>query len=550
MVHRRAAAPGDRHRDPARAGPAARPGRATSRSVAAIASVVGLVGPGQVDVGHRVRSGQSGHPLQRRGQLGEVRGRRDQPEALAVAVVLGDEERLPADLDGSRVARAAVAVVAAAEHLEHRPVVGARPADALAEQPDQRLGRGDHRRRSARRGRARPGAGRGSAGGCARPRTPRRGCGAAAAGRTSGTRCCGPGRRPTGNRSWVATIRCSSARPTSSRSPSAGGGSVSHCCSNVTITATSADARCWARKIRNTASSSAGVRSKSCDAVVGQHPGEPVAEGLRQPGPLDVEALQVRVEVLAGAVHPGVGPGLLAGRPVAAQLGQVGEHLQQLDLGRRADGRRARPARPGSWPAPGARRGDRRRSRAAGCAGPRGRARPGLGRTGRSARAAGPGRRPRSARASAGASSSPIGSSRSSGAPVSTWLPTETRHSRSRALNGARSTVSIFMLSSTSTGAPASTSSPTSSGVATTSAGAGERRTPPSSRLTRCVTPSTSTRWIGPCVSVTSRNRRPLTSDPAGVLGRTARARRPQWTTSARCRRGTGAARSARRVTR
>ena len=42
-----------------------------------------------------------------------------------------------------------------------------------------------------------------------------------------------------------------------------------------------------------------------------------------------------------------------------------------------------------------------------------------------------------------------------------------------RALNGARSTVSIFMLSSTSTGAPASTSAPTASGVATTSAGAG-----------------------------------------------------------------------------
>ena len=87
----------------------------------------------------------------------------------------------------------------------------------------------------------------------------------------------------------------------------------------------------------------------------------------------------------------------------------------------------------------------------------------------------------------------------------------------SRALNGARSTVSIFMLSSTSTGAPASTSSPTCSGVATTSAGAGERTTPPSSRLTRCVTPSTSTRWIGPCVSVSRRNRRAVDDDLAGV---------------------------------
>ena len=81
-----------------------------------------------------------------------------------------------------------------------------------------------------------------------------------------------------------------------------------------------------------------------------------------------------------------------------------------------------------------------------------------------------------------------------------------------RAANGAGSTVSIFMLSSTSTGAPASTSSPTATGVATTSAGAGERTTPPSSRLTRWVTPSTSTRWTGPWVAVTSRYARPPTT--------------------------------------
>ncbi|SKZ40378.1 Uncharacterised protein [Mycobacteroides abscessus subsp. abscessus] len=67
-------------------------------------------------------------------------------------------------------------------------------------------------------------------------------------------------------------------------------------------------------------------------------------------------------------------------------------------------------------------------------------------------------------------------------------------HSLRRERTGARSTVSIFMLSRTSTGAPASTSSPTANGVATTSAGAGERTTPPSSRLTRWATPSTSMR--------------------------------------------------------
>ena len=110
------------------------------------------------------------------------------------------------------------------------------------------------------------------------------------------------------------------------------------------------------------------------------------------------------------------------------------------------------------------------------------------------------------------ASASPTGSSRTSGAPVSTWLPADTGSSRTIALNGACSTVSIFMLSSTSTGAPASTSAPTATGVATTSAGAAARSTPPSSRLTRCVTPSTSTRCTGPCVAVTSRNRRPATT--------------------------------------
>ena len=80
-----------------------------------------------------------------------------------------------------------------------------------------------------------------------------------------------------------------------------------------------------------------------------------------------------------------------------------------------------------------------------------------------------------------------------------------TSSSRTRASNGARSTVSIFMLSSTSTGLPALTSAPAATGVATTSAGAGARSTPPSSRLTRWVTPSTSTTCTGPWMAVASR---------------------------------------------
>ena len=65
------------------------------------------------------------------------------------------------------------------------------------------------------------------------------------------------------------------------------------------------------------------------DAVVGEHGGEPVAELLREPAPLGVQALQVGVEVLLGAVHPQLGVQVLAGRAVAAQLGEVGHHAEQ-----------------------------------------------------------------------------------------------------------------------------------------------------------------------------------------------------------------------------
>ena len=53
----------------------------------------------------------------------------------------------------------------------------------------------------------------------------------------------------------------------------------------------------------------------------------------RQPGALHVQALQVGVEVLAGAVHRALGGQILAGRLVAGQLGQVRKHPEQLDLG-------------------------------------------------------------------------------------------------------------------------------------------------------------------------------------------------------------------------
>ncbi len=271
---------------------------------------------------------------------------------------------------------------------------------------------------------------------------------------------------------------------------------------------------------------------QAVDAVVGQHLREPLLEGLRQPGPVRVEELQVGVEVLAGAVHRGVGLGVLAGGPVAAQLAQVGEQAQQLDLagqlvpalrdelGARGQvGGRAGAARPaGRCRSPSSRLRRSCRPRAA-----RSAAGTFAGSAGRSsstslAAAAGP----------AASSSSPSGSRRSRRAPASTWLPTDT----GELPHPGRGTARAAPSPSSCSPAPRAAARrprprrPTCSGVATTSAGAGERTTPPSSRLIRCVTPSTSTRWIGPCVLGDEPEADAVHDDLAGVLVEALDARR------------------------
>ena len=170
----------------------------------------------------------------------------------------------PADLAGADAGQALVAVVAPGQHLQHRPRCPGR--SRTSRWPSSRTSGSvlrDHRRRSARRGPARPGARRGGAGACGRRRRRGRGCGAAAAGRTRRTPRRGRGRTTTGKRTCVAATSRSSARPAGSRSASSGGGSRSHARSSVVTTVASAAARCWARKIRNTAASSSGVRSSS-----------------------------------------------------------------------------------------------------------------------------------------------------------------------------------------------------------------------------------------------------------------------------------------------
>ena len=112
----------------------------------------------------------------------------------------------------------------------------------------------------------------------------------------------------------------------------------------------------------------------------------------------------------------------------------------------------------------------------------------------------------RSPAATVGGPSPPSSSSSwSSGAWAGTWTlgPASTRRTRPR--NGAISDVSIFMLSSTATTSPAWTSSPSATGIDTTTAGDRLRTMPPSSRATRCGTPSTSTSSSGPCTEVMVR---------------------------------------------
>ena len=221
-----------------------------------------------------------------------------------------------------------------------------------------------------------------------------------------------------GNRTWVAATRCSSARPTVTRSASAGGASVSH----------------WRSRVVD--HGDVGGR-----APLGQEDPEDRVLQLRRavqarrrrsgpaPGPAAAEASPTAParstsrhcryvwKYSRGLCTADVGLRLLAGGPVAAQLAQVGEHAAAARPLRPSSGRsrRARPARPGSS-------ASRRRSscgsmskpssrlrRSAGHARPaRPRARRRLGRqlqVDRLGRGRGP----------AASSSSPIGSRRSSG---------------------------------------------------------------------------------------------------------------------------------------
>ena len=65
---------------------------------------------------------------------------------------------------------------------------------------------------------------------------------------------------------------------------------------------------------------------------MGEHPGQAVAELLRESAAVHVEALQEGVEVLLRAVHAQLGVQVLPDGAVAAELGEVGEQAEELDL--------------------------------------------------------------------------------------------------------------------------------------------------------------------------------------------------------------------------
>ena len=79
-----------------------------------------------------------------------------------------------------------------------------------------------------------------------------------------------------------------------------------------------------------------------------QHPFEPADEVTGQAAAVGVERLEVGVEVLTGAVHAVLEVRFLADGAVAAQLGEVGQYGEQVELvlqGRAAGGRELVPRR-------------------------------------------------------------------------------------------------------------------------------------------------------------------------------------------------------------
>ena len=230
------------------------------------------------------------------------------------------------------------------------------------------------------------------------------------------------------------------------------------------------------------------------------------------------------MEVLPRAVHPVLQVQVLTRRPVAGQLGEVGEQPRAAPSSACSGARRSatsssrssryavsvRPSSRGSTSNPSSIADRSLRSRSARAAGST--------RERTAVRAARDRWSPATVSA-ATTSPSPTGSRRTSGAPVSTWLPAETSEFLDpRGERRVQHRLHLHRLQHQDRrtgGRPRRRPPP---GSPPPAPGAGERSTPPSSRLTRWVTPSTSTSWTGPWVAVTSRMRAAADGQPALVL--------------------------------
>ena len=281
------------------------------------------------------RPGQAGDHVRQPGQAGGRGG--DQRHAAAgavaaVAAVLGGDEPAARHLPRPDPGQAAVAVVAPGQHLDQRRVVGGAPVDPLAEQPDQRLRGGHHGLDPVRAVRgvreqvqvAQVAADRGVHPG---PVAAQQRLGEPAEHHAPGQ----VGHRREAHLGGLDEVLERQAGPLAQRlgrrrlgqplpqQPGHDSLAARH------LLLGQEDPEHRRLELRRAV--------QAGDAVVAEHPGQPRAEALRDAGPLDVQALQVAVEVLARAVHRVAGLGLQAvARLVAAQLGQVGEHREQVQL--------------------------------------------------------------------------------------------------------------------------------------------------------------------------------------------------------------------------
>ena len=198
---------------------------------------------------------------------GDDRGGRRRPVRLDLQVVVAHDERAAPDLERAKRLHVLQAVVPSRHDLEHRLARRPLARDPLREKAVQGLGDVDQGRDAplalAARRACRP-APRSS------PGTP-----ASAAARAA----CASGQRNQRNATLRAMSAASGERGLQDRAPAgraarapraAGAGSAIHAVSSARTTCTPASYRSRARKIRNTACSSAGVAVQPGDAVMAQ----------------------------------------------------------------------------------------------------------------------------------------------------------------------------------------------------------------------------------------------------------------------------------------